>query len=612
MSNRKYPYQESIPLKYQDSDEPMSGNGSTVNRMPKEQKLGYELDYLLDLEAIRSKLRQNGYELDNELIDVKLIADPLFTSLKGIQPKNNQSQLLPKYYSSLYQRRELTGVLADTDALTTSQIEYAKGLYDPHARASKAKLRDLIEFEKGWTLPTKEMSDKNYRGDSRTRAKGSVAKVLPAREQFSPEVQALEFGDIFTIFRDAQLEQVKLFLGRVCVGHSGTTDPFTGETLLHTYRNILVVDGQYPGQGKSTLFKYVTDALDVAGYSVCNSVPPLSGRFNLREAFTSDLSYRDDENSDNLAKELSSPVAKVMATGGVVATEDKGKDAVSTKCTTALLINANRLERRLFWGMDDGMRSRVTICETVPEGVLTEAELPFVKIPRLAKELGVDISTIMLWALRLATDEFCKYTNSNAHKLEKRVKELEASANKSNADPLDGVLAAIALGNLIMSPDAPVSPKMNLDTLNRGIAGMMYLKQSEDYQAMAYELMDTLTDVDGRTVIPGWHPIQGLALVDPLSLPIAYDMSQNRANMKSPNYRMREVFECLSLSDGNQCYGRPDVTLPRWTQLISNSFTFGRLKELAASIIAHKPEKPVALPTDVCYTKDSFWSINNH
>jgi hypothetical protein len=218
----------------------------------------------------------------------------------------------------------------------------------------------------------------------------------------------------------------------------------------------------------------------------------------------------------------------------------------------------------------------------------------------------------MLWALRLATDEFCQYTNSNAHKLEQRVKELEASANKSNADPLDGVLAAIALGNMIMAPNEPVSPRLNLDTLNRGIAGMMYLKQSEDYLAMAFELMDTLTKIDGRMVVPGWHPIQGLSLVDPLSLPIAYGMSQNRANMKSPNYRMREVFECLSLSDGNQCYGRPDVTLPRWSQLISNSFTFGRLKELASSIIAHKPEKPVALPSDVCYNKDSFWSINNH
>lgn len=609
MSNRKYPYQNNIPLKYQDPDEPMSGPSSEVARQSKSQKLGYEHDYLLDLEVIRKKLRSNGYELDCDLIDVKLIADPLFNQLKGITPKPSQSQLLPKHYSTLVQRRELTGVLADDKVLSKGQLEYAECLHDPHARTSKMKLRELIEFEKGWTPPNKEISDKNYRGDSKPRLQGSVAKIIPDKDQFSPEVQKLTFGDIFTIFQDAQLEQVKLFLGRVCVGHSGTIDPFTGDTLLHTYRNILVVDGQFPGQGKSTLFKFVTDALEIAGYSVCKSVPPLSGRFNLREAFTSDLSYRDDENSDNLAKELSSPVAKVMATSGIVATEDKGKDAVATKCTTALLINANRLERRLFWGMDDGMRSRVTICETVPEGVLPESELPFRKIPRLASELGVDISTIMLWALRLATDEFLKYTGANAHKLEARVKELEGAANKSNADPLDGVLAAIALGNMIMNPNTPISSKLNLETLNQGIIGMMHLKQSEEYMEAALGLLDTLANVNGRAVVPGWHPVQGLRLVDPMSLPNAYHMALNRANMKSPNYRMKEVFECLSLSDGNQCYGRPDVTLPRWTQLISNSFTFGRLKEIADRILDKLPSKVVDIPTEVCYTKDSFWNI---
>ena len=612
--SRPYPYQE-IPLKYHDDAEPMSGTGSAVARQSQEQKDGYQLDPMQDIEAIKVKLRNNGYHLNTETGEVELLDDPEFNKLKGIIAKNRQFQIKPKYHATLYKRRDLIGIFAPKpegteESLTKVQLEIAKALW--HPTASKGMLMQYLEYEKGWTMPTLEVSDKNYLGN--TTPNKLVVKVtkeiIPARDQFSPEVQKLKFGDVFTIFSGSQLEQIKLFLGRVCVGHSGTLDFQTGKKLTHTYRNIMVVDGQYAGQGKSTLFGYVTDALEIAGYAVCKAVPSLNGRFNLHEPFTSDLSYRDDENSDNLAKELSSPVAKVMATNGTVATEQKGKDAVNTKCRTALLINANRLEKRLFWGMDDGMRSRITLCETVPEGVLDESELPFIKIPRLAEELGVDVSTIMLWCLRLATDEFLKYTNENAHKLAGRIKELEASANKSNADPLDGTLAAVLLGAMLQAkPEDRISPKLNLDTLNSGITGMLKLKQSEEYMGAALALLDELSQVDGKLSIPGWHPVQGLRLLDPSSLPRAYELSQNRSRMTSPNHRIKEVFESLSLADGNQCYGRPDVVLPRWSNLVSNTFTFNRIKKLADEIRSELPTNDTRLPVDIDYSKDFFWNL---
>lgn len=606
---RPYPYQN-VPFKYQDNDDPLSGNGQAVRNATEAQRQGYQKDILLDLEAVKKKLRYNGYELDEENLDVKLVAEPRFNQLKGITPIPNQLQVIPKAYADLYKRRDLLGILSDPN-LTEEYPNFdmlAKCLYDP--LAPSRNLERVIEWSKEWTPPEIEVSDKNYLGKTpKYRAHGGTAKILPTRDQFSPAVRNLKFGDIFTIFAGSQLEQMKLFLGRVCVGHSGTTDKFTKKKLHHTYRNIMVVDGSYPGQGKSTLFNWLTDALSLAGYDVCKSVPALAGRFNLRTALTSDLSYRDDETADNLKKELASPVAKVMATQDWIATEEKGVDAVPTKCTTAMLINANRLGRSIFWNLDEGSRSRMALCETVPEGVLPESELPYHKIPRMARELDVDISTIMLWALRLATDEFLLYCNENAHKLEARVKELESSSNKSNADPLDGVMSALVLGNLIANPDKPLSPKLNINTLNNGIKGMMMLKQSVEFGTVAYNLLASLKEVNNRLVIPGWHPVQGLKMVDPASLPRAYELSQNISRMGSPNQRICEVLECLSLDDGNQCYGKSNVVIPRWNQLVSNAFTFNRLKALAREITEGESLNWKDLAVDIDYDLDIFWNL---
>jgi len=605
---RLTPQQKGIPLHYQDDDEPMSGNSAALKNLSAEAKAGYDDDFVLDLEKIETVLKLGGYVLDRDKIDVKLLANPLFLKLKGISRVTNgvQAQVLDKRHADTVERRELIGILQNHRSLSEEQKKFAKPLYNPFV--PKAQLEALIDWVKQWEPVQLPVSDKNYLGTTtKSRLSGSAAKIIPSADQFDPKVRNIRFEDVFTIFQGSQLEQIKLFLGRVCVGHSGTLDPITKKPLKHTYRNIMVIDGQYAGQGKSTLFGYVTDALKVAGYNVCDSVPSLSGRFNLDEPFTSDLAYRDDENTGNLTKELASPVAKVMATGGVVATEQKGKDAKPTKCTTALLINANRIEKRLLWGLDDGMRSRITLCETTPEGVLAESDLPYVKIPRMAKELGVDIETIMLWCLRLATDEFCKYINENSHKLEGRIKELEASASKSNADPLDGVLAAIVLGHLIEAPDAKLPAKINLDVLKTGLVGIMQLKQNPEYFGVAEDLLNTLTQSGKQIVIPGWHPVQGLQLIDPASLPRAYELSLTRGRMASPNQRIKEVFESLSLSDGNQCYGRSDVVLPRWSNLVSNRFTLNRLRDLAAKLQPAPKNQPIIADTD--YDHDLFWGL---
>ena len=599
---KKYPYQKHIPLKYMPDfeDEPMAGPASKVDQAPEEQKRGFQMDSITHLENIEKVLNNNFYHLNRETMDIEALGFPDWPT--GITRDDTQLIKKDKSTKGVVGRRNLIGVLSDESLLEDYELKLAKSLYDPRATKTKYELEQIVRWAQEWKSE-EPLCNKNYLGKMSPRDT-PYTSTLPRVDQFDEKVRELKFKDIFTIFEGTQLEQIKLFLGRVCVGESGTLDPMTHDQLLHTYRNIVVVDGSYPGQGKSTLFQYLAKALTKAGYDVNQACPPLNGRFNLKAPFTSDMILRDDETSANLGKELSSPKAKIMATNGTLATEEKGEQSEITKCTTAMIILANRIESRLFWGMDDGTRSRITCCETSQEGSISEELLPHNNLPALAEKLQVDIETIMLWACRLATDEFLKYCNKNSQKLESYVKELEASANKSNSDPLDGVISSIALGYLLETDSQKLPKYLNPDVIAIGLTSMLKLKQSQPgYQ----DLIDTLAKTNGHYVIPGWHPVQGLILSDPKSVLMAYKLSVESNNLTiTTNKQIRDIFETISLRDGNQCYGRSDVVMSRWTSVVTNNFTHNRLLDLKNRIGSYKKGSAI---TDIHYALDPFMEL---
>lgn len=590
-THRALPH-ENIPLKYQDSDEPMSGTPSNVAKAPDKQKVGYDLDVTLDWEAIVKKLASEGFRLNYDGT-LEYITVPHLP--KGIEMKDRQLMLRDKAYAKVLGRRNLIGVLA-SDALTEYQQKVTKCLYNPSF--SKQELKSLGAYVKEWELPEQEVSDRNWRGSGGQSSYGVIPrKVLPGHDQFPESVRALEFGDIFTIFKGASLEQLKLFIGRVMLGHQGTLDFETKSKLSHTYRNIIVIDGAFAGQGKSTIFGKLALALGRVGFKVNQACPDLAGRFNHGEAFTSDFILKDDITTDHLAKELSSPNAKILATNGIVATEQKGENAATTKCTAALMILANRCEQKLFWGMDDGMRSRVTLCGTEPEGSVPTDMLPMNRLPALAAQLGVEEDTLLLWACRLAADEFAQYINENAYKLEGRIKELQDMSNNSSSDPLDGTLAALLLGYMLEKGEAPPA-NLNKEVLALGLKGMLAIKQTPDVAKM---LGDTVK-------IPAWSPAQGMKWVNPASILTAHNILTSQGVSCTPNKLIKMAFESLSLRDGNQCYGTPSAVLPRWSNLISNKFTLERIKGVYDTMKeAYAPHKG-RFHSDINYSLDIFWN----
>lgn len=590
-SHRPLPHEQNIPLKYQDDDEPMSGPPSAAAKAPDKQKVAYQKDVCLDWEALVKKLAAEGFKLNTDAT-LEYIAIPDYP--RGVEKQPRQLILRNKAYAEIGGRRNLIGAL-NSDALSDYQQKIARCLYNPGY--SKQELKDLGAYYDEWQKPDQVISDRNWRGETAFSGYGYVPrKMIPSRDQFSAKVQALSFGDIFNIFQGPSLEQLKLFIGRVMLGQSGTIDPVSKQKLKHTYRNILVINGSHAGQGKTHLFECLVKALERVGFNVNQSCPPLSGRFNHRAAFTSDLIYRDDSENSNIAKELSSPQAKILATNGWVSTEEKGENAIPTKTTAAMLILANRLDQRLFWGMDDGMRSRITLCSTEPEGSIPDDRKPLANLARLAEECECEVDTLMLWACRLAADEFAKYTNENAHLLEGRVKELEDLADNSNSDPLDGTLAAILLGYLATMGKRP--PKvLDTEVLAIGLKGMLAIKQTPDAAA----------SLGNGQRIPAWSPAQGLRWVNPNSILTAYHKITSAGVHISPNNVIKQAMESLSLRDGNHVYGNTSVVMPRWSDLVNNPFTLGRIQDLCDKMVAVAPIKG-QLNTAVDTTKDIFWN----
>jgi hypothetical protein len=121
------------------------------------------------------------------------------------------------------------------------------------------------------------------------------------------------------------------------------------------------------------------------------------------------------------------------------------------------------------------------------------------------------------------------------------------------------------------------------------------------------ELLDTLTSNNGRYIIPGWHPVQGLVLSDVSSIMLAYQLAVNKTYTVTTNKHIKAILEAISLKDGNQCYGRSDVVMGRWTNMVGNLFTYERILNLSDKIELYNKMSKV---TDIDYNLDPFMDLD--
>jgi hypothetical protein len=300
-------------------------------------------------------------------------------------------------------------------------------------------------------------------------AKKPPRAYLPPKEWFDPKVQALTFADVFTLWPPAELDLLKLILGRVCVGRAGNIHVNSDLAIEHTFRSIGIVVGEDAGLGKSTIFEKTFRAMNLVGYRRSN-FRKVGERFGLGEVVTSDVAYKDDLTASTLQDLISSENAKVIASGGQILVEDKFAKGFSVASRTVLLANTNVFNPRLAFSLDPGSVDRTKLLSTYRRNELDRMAAqyasesasdspnfaPFVHLPWLANKLEVSEEALMLWALRLAADDFiqhCFYRGEvPTESLRFRVHELTTRLRLSfNKDCTRAVMSAMALSHCLLS-----------------------------------------------------------------------------------------------------------------------------------------------------------------
>lgn len=386
-------------------------------------------------------------------------------------------------------------------------------------------------------------------------ANGARAWVPPV-EWFAPSLRQLTFRDIFSIFPTIETQVLQLAIGRAAVGVNNS-QTVEGTVIKHTSRMGVVVLGEDPGMGKSRIFETWISAIQRCGYRVA-TFGKISSRFNLGNVLTADVAYKDDTTLDTLKSIFTSETTKTMITGGRAKVEDKGKDAVEVQCSAVLIACTNEINPRIAYDLDPGVVDRIKICSTFYKDELKAVRMggmakdsPDLKYPQhldwLCESLDVDASAIMLWATRLAVDEFLKVTSTvmpdGSNPLEIRVKNLTLDLRKTiHKDATKHILGGIWFSYMLRHcKNAKPVPIKAIDRFGwqNAIADFAYLRGDSLMSTVRQFILDDWEDL-GR---PANHPWLGFESIMPTSLTTALHRAYRAIALNGGN------IEQLSLSD---------------------------------------------------------------
>ena len=274
--------------------------------------------------------------------------------------------------------------------------------------------------------------------ESGIRCNAPVAYV-PDHEWFPDGLrEEVKFEDIFTIFPEAELEILKLMIGRIAVGRSGHKPPNSDKIIEHTCRMLGVIVGKDAGLGKSTLFdKFLKRAFLLLGYKV-STFSELGERFGGLEIAMTDFCLKDDCVDDSLKKLLKSEDAKILTTNGSYPVEVKFGPKLQVRPKCVIMVNTNNWDPMLSYVLDSGTIDRVKLLGTYLLSELnmkleevggaskgTPSLQPMYHIPFLAEKYGVSPECLMAWAIRLAADRFHEVINIHEDEKGKPINMLE-------------------------------------------------------------------------------------------------------------------------------------------------------------------------------------------
>ena len=419
---------------------------------------------------------------------------------------------------------------------------------------------------------------------------------VPARSWFDEKLQAVTLGDVFTIFPEAEVEMLKLIIGRVGVGRSNHLPPNFLEPIDHTARMAAVVVGKDAGLGKSTVFNGLTAALSKCGFHT-HTFKSTEDRFGLKAAALADIAYKDDTAMKSLKSFLAAEETKILITNGLFQTEEKFQNAEQIWPKCVMLVNSNDWDAHFAYDLDPGIIDRIKILSTYREyevkqnryrldGSVSEGTpdlRPRAHIPFLADKLGVSSDALYLWCLRLATDRFYEIITDTAdptvNRLQYEVRYWTTRQRiRFKADTSQALVNAMAIAAAIRNNGEPYfMPELTPEVLTRHLKDLLFLGLDKS----ATNLMDVMKAEWNDQGRPGTHFYQGLREIRWESVQLAINVMSNEINAydkRGPSEIVKEIMSKLIMRDGFKISTGISYVIEDWN---NTRFALGDIQETA-------------------------------
>lgn len=421
---------------------------------------------------------------------------------------------------------------------------------------------------------------------------------VPAREWFDEKLHSVTLADVFTIFPEAEVEMLKLILGRVGVGRSNHLPPNFPKPIDHTARMAAVVVGKDAGLGKSTVFNGLTAALSKCGFNT-HTFKSTEDRFGLKAAALANIAYKDDTAMKSLKQFLAAEETKILITNGLFQTEEKFQNAEQIWPQCVLIVNSNDWDATFAYELDPGIIDRIKILSTYREyevlknrktlaGTASDGTpdlRPRAHIPFLADKLGVSADALYLWCLRLATDRFWDVINDTAdptiNRLQLEVRYWTTRQRiRFKADTSQALVNAMSIAAAVRSNDEEYfMPELTPDVLARHLRDLQFLGLDKSGKQLMYKMKENWEE-QGR---PGTHYYQGFREIRWESVQLAIDTFINSQHYggKTPSELIKEIMSKLVMRDGFKVSTGISYVIGDWQ---NTRFALEEIKDTAARL----------------------------
>lgn len=448
---------------------------------------------------------------------------------------------------------------------------------------------------------------------------------VPAKEWFNKELHNVTLSDVFTIFPEAEVEMLKLILGRVGVGRSNHIPPNFPKPIDHTARMAAVIVGKDAGLGKSTVFNGLTAAMSKCGFNT-HTFKSTEDRFGLKAAAMANIAYKDDTAMKSLKQFLASEETKILVTNGLFQTEEKFQNSEQIWPQCVLIVNSNDWDAHFAYDLDPGIIDRIKILSTYREYEIlknrknlagtpsdgTPDLRPRTHIPFLADKLGVSVDALYLWCLRLATDRFWNVINDTAdptvNRLQVEVRYWTTRQRiRFKADTSQALTNAMAICSAVRTgaDDTYTMPELTPEVLTRHLKDLLFVGIDKSGKSLMTN-MKAKWEEAGR---PSTHYYQGLRDIRWESVQLAIDTFVNSQHYggKTQADSIKEIMGKLSMRDGFRVSTGVSYVIEDWQ---TTRYAIGSVIEDAKSLRADLSETQLDRLSDRLIEPTRDWLSN--